>query len=118
MYRFHPQTVEIKKMVDSGAVGAGMARMRADQAWGWIHKHGVTDFAAMTNIAKEARAALAETRTRLSQATVRAPVSGQVISRSVTRGQIISAGTELFRIVRDGRLELDAQVPETELALV
>ena len=65
-----------------------------------------------------ARASLSETRTRLSQATIRAPVSGLVISRSVTRGQIIQPGTELFRMVRDGRLELDAQVPETELALV
>jgi RND family efflux transporter MFP subunit len=65
-----------------------------------------------------AQASLSETRTRLSQATIRAPVSGLVISRSVTRGQIIAAGTELFRIVRDGRLELDAQVPETELRLV
>jgi len=65
-----------------------------------------------------AQAALSETQTRLSQATIRAPVSGLIISRSVTKGQIISAGTELFRMVRDGRLELDAQVPETELALV
>lgn len=65
-----------------------------------------------------AEASLSETRTRLSQATIKAPVAGLVISRSVTRGQIISPGTELFRIVRDGRLELDAQVPETDLALV
>jgi RND family efflux transporter MFP subunit len=73
--------------------------------------------ASSANVAA-AQASLSETRTRLSQATVRAPVSGLVISRSVTRGQIIGAGTELFRIVRDGRLELDAQVPETELGLV
>lgn len=73
--------------------------------------------ASAANVAA-AQASLSETRTRLSQATIRAPVSGQVISRSVTRGQIVGAGTELFRIVRDGRLELDAQVPETELALV
>jgi RND family efflux transporter MFP subunit len=65
-----------------------------------------------------ARAALSETRTRLSQATIRAPVGGLVIRRSVTRGQIIQPGAELFRIVRDGRLELDAQVPEVELQLV
>jgi len=65
-----------------------------------------------------ARASLSETRTRLAQATIRAPVSGLVISRNVTRGQIVPAGTELFRIVRDGRLELDAQVPETDLGLV
>lgn len=65
-----------------------------------------------------ARASLSETRTRLSQATLRAPVSGLIISRSVTRGQIVQAGTEMFRMVRDGRLELDAQVPETDLALI
>ena len=65
-----------------------------------------------------ARAALSETQTRLAQATIRAPVSGLVISHNVTRGQIVSPGTELFRIVRDGRLELDAQVPETDLGLV
>jgi RND family efflux transporter MFP subunit len=65
-----------------------------------------------------ARASLSETRTRLNQSTIKAPVSGLVISRSVTRGQIVSAGTELFRIVRDGRLELDARVPETELGLI
>ena len=65
-----------------------------------------------------ARATLAQTQTHLAQATIRAPVAGLIISRSVTKGQIISAGTELFRMVRDGRLELDAQVPETELAQV
>ncbi len=73
--------------------------------------------ASSANVAA-AQASLSETRTRLAQATIRAPVSGLVISRNVTRGQIVSAGTELFRIVRDGRLELDAQVPETELGLV
>lgn len=73
--------------------------------------------ASAANVAA-AQASLSETRTRVAQATIKAPVSGQVIRRSVTRGQIVGAGTELFRIVRDGRLELDAQVPETELALV
>ena len=73
--------------------------------------------ASNANVAS-ARAALSEIQTRLAQATLRAPVSGLIISRSVTKGQIVSAGTEMFRMVRDGRLELDAQVPETELALV
>lgn len=65
-----------------------------------------------------AEAGLAEIRTRLSQTVIRAPVSGQIIRRSVTRGQIVQPGAELFRMVRDGRLELDAQVPEAELPLV
>ena len=65
-----------------------------------------------------ARAARAETATRLDQTNLRAPVAGRIISRSVTRGQIVQPGTELFRMVREGRLELDAQVPETDLPLV
>jgi len=65
-----------------------------------------------------ARASLTEIRTRVNQATIRAPVAGMVASRSVTRGQIVQPGTELFQLVRDGRLELNAQIPETELRLV
>jgi RND family efflux transporter MFP subunit len=73
--------------------------------------------ASAANLAS-ARASLSETQTRVNQATIRAPVSGLISSRSVTRGQIVQAGSELFRMVRDGRLELDAQVPEADLALV
>ncbi len=35
------------------------ARMRASQLWHWLYVRGVSDFAAMTNIAKEARAGFA-----------------------------------------------------------
>ncbi len=35
------------------------ARMRAEQIWGWLYHHGVTDFAAMANIGKAAREAIA-----------------------------------------------------------
>jgi len=47
-------------LVDGGVVPPGAARMRAGQVWGWIHKHGVTDFGAMTNVAKEVRGVLAD----------------------------------------------------------
>jgi len=36
------------------------ARMRATQIWRWIYHYGATDFAAMTDIAKDMRARLAE----------------------------------------------------------
>ena len=47
-------------LVDAGAIAPDKAKMRASQIWRWIHYFGVTDFEAMTNIAKEHRAALAE----------------------------------------------------------
>lgn len=65
-----------------------------------------------------ARAARSETATRLDQTNIRAPVSGLIISRAVTRGQIVQPGVELFRMVRDGRLELNAQAPEADLPLI
>lgn len=62
-----------------------------------------------------AQAGRAETLTRLSQTEVRAPVSGLITARTVVLGQIVGAGSELFRLVRQGQLELNAQVPETDL---
>ena len=47
-------------LVAAGVARPDKARMRATQAWRWIHHYGVTDFAAMTDVAKETRAALAE----------------------------------------------------------
>ncbi|MEO8812060.1 MAG: 23S rRNA (adenine(2503)-C(2))-methyltransferase RlmN [Caulobacteraceae bacterium] len=47
-------------LIESGAVQARAARMRAGQIFRWIHNYGATDFSAMSNVAKEARAALAE----------------------------------------------------------
>ena len=45
--------------VEAGVAPAEKAKMRASQAWRWIHHYGVTDFAAMSDIAKETRAAMA-----------------------------------------------------------
>ncbi len=95
------QELKERGFLSQAALDTALANQRASQA----------------NLAS-AQAALSETRTRLAQAVIRAPVAGRIISRSVTKGQIVSAGTELFRMVRDGRLELDARVPETELALI
>ena len=47
-------------LVESGVAAPAQAKMRAGQVWGWVQHHGFTSFEAMSNIAKEARAALAE----------------------------------------------------------
>ena len=47
-------------LVNAGVVPKEKSRMRASQLWRWIHHYGVTDFAAMTDVAKETRGAIAE----------------------------------------------------------
>ena len=52
------------------------AKMRAEQLWRWIYHYGVTDFAAMTNVAKELRATLGES-CRLTRAGLVARKGGE-----------------------------------------
>ncbi|HLZ82939.1 MAG TPA: 23S rRNA (adenine(2503)-C(2))-methyltransferase RlmN [Caulobacteraceae bacterium] len=47
-------------LVESEVAPPTQAKMRANQIWGWVQHHGATSFEAMSNIAKETRAALAE----------------------------------------------------------
>jgi HlyD family secretion protein len=53
---------------------------------------------------------------RLKYARVLAPDDGIISSRSATVGSIGAIGTELFRLVRRGRLEWRAEVPAEQLA--
>ena len=68
--------------------------------------------------AKAQEAALDELKTREAHMTIRAPVSGQVLERNVRPGDISSAGgaTPMFRMIRDGLVELNAEVAEDDMA--
>jgi RND family efflux transporter MFP subunit len=55
---------------------------------------------------------------RLAQTAVRAPDDGVISARSATVGAVTPAGTELFRLIRQGRLEWRAEVPAAQLALI
>ncbi len=62
-------------------------------------------------------AALNELKTRQARMTIRAPVAGLVLTRNVWPGQIASAGgaTPMFTMARDGLIELNAEVPESDI---
>jgi 23S rRNA (adenine2503-C2)-methyltransferase len=74
-------------LVDAGVVRPEKAKMRAGQLWRWIHHYGVTDFAAMTDVAKETRAALAEAFT-----LGRPEVVERQVSKDGTRKWLIRMG--------------------------
>ena len=63
-----------------------------------------------------AKAALASQQLRLKYTQVVAPDSGIISARTATVGSVVGAGTELFRMIRQGRLEWRAEVTATELA--
>lgn len=65
-----------------------------------------------------ARARRDEAAARLAQTRILAPTDGVVSRRTVLSGAVTSVGQEMVRLIRDGRVELDARVPELEFAAV
>jgi HlyD family secretion protein len=65
---------------------------------------------------KAAEAQLADARNRLAHSVVRAPTDGIVLTRTAEAGQIAVPGsTVLFRLARDGQIEMRGQVAEQDM---
>ena len=65
-----------------------------------------------------AEAALAAQQVRGRNTQVLAPDSGVISSRTATVGSVVGAGTELFKLIRQGRLEWRAEVTSAELGRI
>jgi RND family efflux transporter MFP subunit len=98
---------------------ANADRVRALQGTGTFSGQQINQYLTAEKTAKarveSAKAALAAQQLRLQQTQVLAPDSGIISARSATVGAVLASGTELFRLIRQGRLEWRAEVPSTEL---
>jgi RND family efflux transporter MFP subunit len=77
------------------------------------------------NAVAAAEATLADARSRLASAerslgdtVVRAPFTGIVASRTVHTGDIVTPGSELFRIIDPSSMRLEASVPSEDLSVL
>lgn len=107
----------------AAAEAAGNAeRARGLRASGAMSEQQVVQFltAERTTQARiaAARATLQAQEVRLKHARVLAPDSGVISSRSATVGAVVGAGAELFRMIRQGRLEWRAELTAAELGRV
>jgi len=66
----------------------------------------------------QAQADADKLQAQIAQTAILAPFDGIVSSRPAVTGAIVQAGTELMKIIRDGRLEVGVLVPEKDLAAV
>ena len=67
---------------------------------------------------QSARAVVQLQGVRLSQTQVRAPDAGVISARQATVGSVVGAGTELFRLIRQGRIEWRAEVTASEIGRI
>ncbi|WP_394787802.1 efflux RND transporter periplasmic adaptor subunit [Rhodoferax sp.] len=97
-------------------------RARTLQTTGALSDQQINQYLTTEQVAKArvaaAKATLAVQQQRLKNAQVLAPDSGVISARSATVGAVLASGTELFRMVRQGRLEWRAEVTSAELARI
>ncbi len=95
-------------------------KARTLQASGALSEQQINQYMTAEKTAKArleaARATLAVQQVRLKQTQLLAPDNGVISARTATVGAVVGAGTELFRMIRGGRLEWRAEVTSSELA--
>ena len=89
-----------RKELEQAFAEIGLPRYRATQVYRWIHRRGVTDFAAMTNIPAELRAELSR----------QFHVGGPVIRR---KDVSTDGTTKLLLKLEDGREIESVYIPDT-----
>ena len=72
----------------------------------------------MDSTIKVRRAELELARLDIERCEIRSPISGVIAERSVEPGELVSAGTALFRIVDMSVIEIPIQIPESEAVAI
>jgi HlyD family secretion protein len=99
---------------------ANAARARELQNTGALSAQQINQYLTAEKTARarlDAQRALTRSQSlRLQQTQVLAPDAGVISARSATVGAVVPAGQELFRLIRQGRLEWRAEVQAADLA--
>jgi len=98
-----------------------LERAKALVGQGFVSKADIDQKTAARDAAvaqqRVAEAQLGQLRASVGRLDIRAPESGLVLTRNVEPGQVVSAGSgTLFRIAKNGEMEMLAQLAENELA--
>ncbi len=127
--RFSPEVIQAE--LGEAAAAVALADAEANEAAANLQRAQVLDASgaiarqqfnqyqavALTTRARldSAQAVAQRARLRLVQTQVLAPSDGVISSRTATVGAVVPAGHELFRLIRDGRLEWRAMVSSADL---
>lgn len=118
---------QARAVLQEAQANASAAKLDADRARnlrssGALSEQQVTQYLTAESTARarvaSAQATLAQQQLRLRYATVVAPDSGIISARSATVGAVIGPGTEMFRMIRQGRLEWRAEVTSNDLGRI
>jgi HlyD family secretion protein len=94
-------------------------RARTLQNTGALSNQQIDQYTTASDVAKArievAKANISTQQIRLRNTNIYAPDSGVISSRSATVGAVLAAGSELFKLIRQSRLEWRAEVVSSDL---
>lgn len=109
----------VEAQASAADAAANAERARTLQSTGALSTQQINQFITGDKTAKArvqaAKAALEVHKLRLKHTQVLAPDNGVISVRNATVGAVVGSGTELFRLIRQGRLEWRAEVTSAEL---
>ena len=106
---------------DAALAASELERAQALVSRGFISKADIDRKTAARDAARArvavAEAQLGEARARIGRLDIRSPARGLVLTRAVEPGQVVSpASGALFRVAKDGEMEVLAKLAEADLA--
>jgi HlyD family secretion protein len=97
-------------------------RARSIQDSGALSASQIAQYFTQEKVAKAqweaSQALLSATEIRFGNTTVKAPDDGLISARGATVGAVVGAGQELFRLIRQGRMEWRAEVTASEVGRI
>ncbi|WP_413785988.1 efflux RND transporter periplasmic adaptor subunit [Agrobacterium sp. rho-13.3] len=99
--------VERARQLDGSGALSGQTKMQ----------YLIAQRTAQASLASE-KAGLASEKIKLAQTRIIAVDDGIISSRSATLGAVVSSGTEMFRLIRQQRIEWQAEVPSNQLSSI
>ena len=112
----------LEAQASASDAAANAERARTLQNSGALSNQQINQYLTTEKTAKAraeaAQAVLGAQQLRGRQTQVLAPDSGVISARAATVGAVVPAGTELFRLIRQSRLEWRAEVTSAELGRI
>ena len=112
----------LEASANAGEATANAERAHTLQSTGALSAQQISQYMTAQQTAQAriaiARAALASQQLRLKFTQVLAPDSGIISARTASVGAVPAIGAELFRLIRQGRLEWRAEVTASELGRI
>ncbi|MBC7918944.1 MAG: efflux RND transporter periplasmic adaptor subunit [Rhodoferax sp.] len=107
---------------NAAEAAANADRARAVQGTGALSAQQINQYLTAELAAKarvdSAKAQLDAQQLRLKHTRLEAPDNGVISARNATVGSVVGAGTEMFKLIRQGRLEWRGEVTSSEIGRV